>query len=221
VINSIDAILNDTGAALLIFAASAAIASIFVKSPFVRFAAGAAGVLVALVVGVSTRSLFTWLVSTIERPSFPGFVLFFALAVSAVSGWRIDRSAEFRFATGIFAVAGCALCPAATGFLNADTYPYGYGGYLLPAGVAAVIAYALFRGYLISALALNIAIASFLLDLGASRNLWDYIIDPIAWIIGCSTWVVFGVLSISARLNRAAVAPVQPSSGIGETPISH
>lgn len=220
--SSIDAILNSTGAALIIFAASAALAGIFVKTPLMRFAAGAVALLAACVFGISTRSLFTWLVSTIERPSFPGFVLFVFLAVSAVTGWRVARSEEFRFATAAFVIAGLALYPAATGFFNSDTYALGFSGYLLPVCLAGVIAYALFRGYLITAFALNVAVASFLLDAGASRNLWDYIMDPIAWIIGCGTWIALAAHFVTTRLRPAKiVVPVQPSSGIGETPISH
>jgi hypothetical protein len=149
-------------------------------------------------------------------------VLLFALALSTVRGWLLASSAEFRFATLTAALAGLALYPAAMGFFDYDMYVLGFGGYLLPSTVAGVIAYAIFRGYLVTALALNVSVAAFLAGLGESRNLWDYVIDPIAAIIGCGTWIVFAVRFLLFRFGPAKpLAAPQPSSGIGETPISH
>jgi hypothetical protein len=213
-------VLNATYAAMILFTVAAAAASIFTKSPRQRIAAGIAGLLVAFCVAISTRSLLAWGVSAVERPSIPGFVLLFALALSTVRGWLLAPSAEFRFATLAAALAGLALYPAAMGFFDYDMYVLGFGGYLLPATVAGVIAYAIFRGYLVTALVLNVAVATFVADLGESRNLWDYVIDPIAAIIGCGTWIIFAVRFLIFRFNPARAAP-QPSSGIGETPISH
>ncbi|HML29595.1 MAG TPA: hypothetical protein PKE16_12300 [Hyphomicrobium sp.] len=215
-------LLNSTNAALIIFSAAAAFAGVFTKSPMIRLAAGLAAVAASLCIPISLRSLFEWTVSAVERPSFPGFVLLIIVAVSAITGWRVEKQGEFRFATLVLAVAGLALYPAATGFLNADPYVIGYSGYLLPAAVTLVIAYALWRTYFITALALNIAIAAFLLDAGTSRNLWDYLMDPVAWIIGCGTWIALAAGFLNKRMAPAKVLePDQPSSGIGETPISH
>ncbi len=177
-------------------------------------------VLVALCVSITARSIFSWGVSAVERPSFPGFVLLAVLAVATVRGWRAEL-AEFRFSGLAAAIAGLVLYPAAAGCINYDTYVWGYAGYLLPAAIAILIAYVIYRGYLVTAFALNIAIAGFLLSVGASRNLWDYLIDPVAAIIGIGTSVAFVVRFLSARFPSKPVVPAQPISGIGETPISH
>jgi hypothetical protein len=220
--NVVNILLNSSNAALIIFAAAAALSSIVAKSPSMRVAAGILAIAVALCIPISIRSAFQWLVSTVERPSFPGFVLLVALAVSAVTGRPVAVFPEFRFATAVFAIAGTVLYPAAMGYFDFDPYIVGYSGYLLPTAVALVIAYALFRDYLVSAFALNVAIAAFLLHFGASRNLWDHIMDPVAWIIGCGTWIALAVYYLIARLKRPnGPVPLQPSSGIGETPISH
>lgn len=221
-IDVMNILLNSTNAALIIFSTAAAVAGTFTKSPMIRLAAGLAVLAASLCIPISLRSLFEWTVSAVERPSFPGFVLLAIIAVSATTGWRVETLGEFRFATLVLAVAGCALYPGATGFLNADPYVVGYSGYLLPAAVALVIAYALWRAYFITAVTLNIAIAGFLLDAGTSRNLWDYIMDPVAWIIGCGTWIAIAAGFLMKRVAPVkALAPDQPSSGIGETPISH
>jgi hypothetical protein len=221
--NTLDIVLNSSNAALIIFATAAAISSVVAKTPLMRFAAGIAVVALTLCVTISTRSLFAWTASAVERPSFPGFLLLVVLAISATTGRRVAASAEFRFATLALAVAGLVLYPGATGFIvDRDTYVAGYSGYLLPAAVVAVIAYALYRKYFLTAFALNVGIATFLLNAGASRNLWDYVMDPVAWLIGCGTWIAIAIGFIMTRLGRGKVlTAVQPSSGIGETPISH
>ncbi len=210
--------------ALIIFTIAAALAGGFVRSssPVMRAATGIAFLLVTIFITISGRSLLGWTVSAVDRPSFPGFLLLAVVAAATVAGRQVATSAEFRFATMVLAVAGLVLYPAAAGYLDRDTYVVGYSGYLLPAAVALVIAYSLWRKYFITAFALNVAIACFLLGTGESRNLWDYIMDPIAWIIGCGTWIALAVSFATARIKPAKVlAPVQPSSGIGETPISH
>lgn len=220
--NVLNILLNSLNAALIFFAAGAALSSVVVKSPSLRIAAGIVVVAAALCIPISTRSTFEWLVSTVERPSFPGFVLLAVLAIAAVTGRRIELIPEFRFATAVLATAGLVLYPSATGYIDFDTYTLGYSGYALPTAIAAVIAYALYRGYLITAFALNVAIAAFLLHLGASQNLWDYVMDTIACIIGCGTWIALALLYLITRFTRSnAGSRIQPSSGIGETPISH
>lgn len=220
--NMLDAVLNSTNAILIIFATFAGIASFFTRAPIVRLAAGMIAVLAALVLGISSRSIFAWTVSAVERPSFPGFILLSVLAVSAVTGLRVTKIPEFRFATAVLAFSGSVLYPAATGFLNKDAYIIGYSGYILPMCTAVVIGIALYRGYLVSAFALNVGIASFLLGFGVSRNLWDYLMDPVAWIIGCGTWIAIasGLLMARTKAEKTLTAD-QPSAGIGETPISH
>ncbi len=218
---TLNVLLNSAYTALILFTVAAAAASIFARSPLTRVAAGAAVALAALYIPISGRSLFGWGVSTVERPSIPGLVLLGALAISAISGWRIATSAEYRFATLAAGLAGLVLYPAATGIFDYDTYVWGFSGYLLPVAIAVVIAYAIFRGYLVTALVLNIAIAAFLIGAGLSRNLWDYVIDPVAMVIGFLTWSALAAGFLISRFNPKALAPVQPSSGIGDTPISH
>jgi hypothetical protein len=188
----LDFLLNRSNAALIIFTASAAAASVYTKSPVWRAAAGIAGVLISLCIAISARSLFEWAVSAVERPSIPGFVLLAVLAIATTTGRHIDTP-EFRFDAMVLALGGFILYPASAGFIDYDTYVLGYSGYLLPAAIAAVLAYAVYRGYLLTALALNAAIIGFLAGAGQSLNLWDHVIDPLAWIIGTGAWIAIAI----------------------------
>ncbi len=196
---SIDFLLNRASAMLLVFVVSAALAGLLTKSPVWRTAFGIVGVLCAFAIFISTRSLIEWATSAIERPSLPGLVVLIVLAIATLGDRQIGRSAEFRFSTLMLAVAGLVLYPAAVGFLNYDTYVLGYSGYLLPFAIAIVLGYAIYRRYFITALVLNAAIAAFLLSWGQSLNLWDYVVDPVAWIIGTGTWIALGVQCVIAR----------------------
>jgi hypothetical protein len=199
-------LLNHSYAALIVFTATAALTIGLTRSFLWRAAAGIAGVLISLCVPFLGRSLFEWVVSAVERPSLPGFLLLVILAISATTGRHLWPSAEFRFATSMVALAGFVLYPASVGFLDYDTYTLGYGGYSLPIAIALVLAYAVYRGYFLTALALNAAIGLFLLGAGWSLNLWDYIIDPVAWIAAIGAWVGVVGRSLMVRNSRKAIA---------------
>ena len=88
--------------------------------------------------------------------------------------------------------------------LNYDTYVLGYSGYLLPALLAAILVYAAYRRFFLVVLALNVGILGFLLSAGRSLNLWDYVIDPVAWLFAIGAWIAIvpGLLS-----RKPVVAP--------------
>lgn len=201
-------LLDRSSAALLIFAAAAALSWIAPLSASKRAAIGLAGIAVAALTPVSTRSAFEWIVSAIERPSAPGLLLLSLCAITAVTGRRFENNREFRFGTAILVLAGLVLYPGAVGFLNFDTYAIGYGGYGLPLAIAAVLAYALYRRYVVVAAALNVGILGFLLDAGRSLNLWDYIIDPVAWLLAIGVWIAIGLTCLIRKMRPRTAAPV-------------
>jgi hypothetical protein len=195
-------LLDRTSATLLIFAAFAALAGIATTKPALRSCAGLIGLILAACLTISSRSLFEWLVSTIERPSAPGLLLMIVFAISAATGRNYRLMPEFRFGTAMLMLAGLLLYPGAMGFLNDDTYVLGYSGYLLPLLLAAILGYAIYRRYFFVALALNIGVLGFLLSAGRSLNLWDYAIDPVAWLLAIGSWVAIA----AGLLRRKPVA---------------
>lgn len=200
---TLDFLMNRTSAILIVFIVAAAIAGFVTNSPTRRAALGIAGVLGAFLIAISTRSLIEWMTSALEHPSLPGLIVLIVLAIATLNNQRLAASAEFRFGTLMLALAGFALYPAAVGFLNYDTYVLGYSGYLLPIAIAIVLGYAIFRSYFITALTLNAAIVAFLIGAGHSRNLWDYVVDPVAWIIATGMWIALAVQLLAARFRPA------------------
>jgi len=198
-----DYLLDRSSAVLLVFTAAAALGHIVRLSPGKRIAIGLLAVAAAILIPISTRSAFDWVVSAIERPSAPGLLLLALFANSAVTGRRFDEGGEFRFGTAMLVLAGVLLYPGAVGFLNYDPYALGYSGYVLPLGLVVLLAYALYRRYFYIAAALNIAILAFLLNAGRSLNLWDYVIDPLAWILAIGAWISIIITTLIRRAGRA------------------
>ena len=174
-------------------------AGIATVKPTVRSCVGLIGLILTTCFTISGRSLFDWGVSAIERPSAPGLLLMIVFAMSAATGRNYRLVPEFRFGTAVLVLAGLLLFPGAVGFLNYDTYVLGYGGYLLPLLLAATLGYAIYRRYFLVALALNIGILGYLLGAGRSLNLWDYVIDPVAWILAIGSWVAIAVTLLRCK----------------------
>ncbi len=85
----------------------------------------------------------------------------------------------------LFAVAalvGLLLYASALGFLPIDIYAWGYQARWL-ALAAAMFAVVLWAGAPLVAWALAFALLAFALQLGASRNLWDYLLDPVMFFV--------------------------------------
>ena len=199
---NVNFLLDRTSATLIIFAAFAAIAGIVTMKPTVRSCVGLIGLILTACLTISGRSLFDWAVSAIERPSAPGLLLMIVFAMSAATGRSYLLVPEFRFGTAVLVLAGLLLYPGAIGFLNYDTYVLGYSGYLLPLLLALILGYAIYGRYVLAAVALNVGILGFLLGAGRSLNLWDYVIDPVAWILAIGSWVAIAV----TLLRRKSIA---------------
>jgi hypothetical protein len=206
-------LLDRTSAALIIIAVMAALTGIATMKPAARIGAGLAGLILAACLTISGRSLFDWLVSAIERPSAPGLLLMIIFAISATTGRSYQSVPEFRFGTAILALGGLVLYPGAIGILNYDTYVLGYSGYLLPLLLAATLGYAIYRRYVFIVLALNVAILGFLLSAGRSLNLWDYVIDPVAWLLAIGSWAAIAINLLRRKLvaTPSRLAAPQPS----------
>ena len=186
---TLDFVLDHLNTTLLIFFLGATLARPIVSRPILRILAGAAFLGGTLVWHISTRSAYDWSVSALERTSAPGLLLLCALIYSAVAGRLLVTSAEFRFGTLVLIIAGLILYPGAIGMINADTYVAGYSGYLLPSALAANLAYAVYRRFNWTVVALNAGIVGFLLGAGRSLNLWDYLVDPIACLLALISWL--------------------------------
>lgn len=78
---------------------------------------------------------------------------------------------------------------------------------------AATLGYTIYRRHVFIALALNVAILGFLLSAGRSLNLWDYVIDPVAWLLAIGSWAAIAINLLRRKLvaTPSRLAAPQPS----------
>jgi hypothetical protein len=205
---ALDISLDHLNSLLLLLLLGATLVRPVTKSALARIIGGVVVIAIALIWHISTRSAYAWSVSALERTSVPGFLLLGALIYSTL--WRIPihASPEFRFGTFALIVAGLVLYPGAVGIINFDPYVPGYSGLLLPVVVAILMGYMLWRGFYWSALALNAAVAAFLLGAGRSANLWDYLVDPAASVLSLLCWIAIlvGMIPFARIFGRSPPA---------------
>ena len=196
------------GAAALIVIVAAIGASFFTKKPLWRGVFAALVLLASICFSLSSRSAFDWAVSTLDRTTAPGLVLLWMFLVHSVTGRDFRTSPEFQFGVTALVGGGLVLYPGIVGMFNYDAYSLGYRGILLPAAFGVVLIFAILQRYWVTAAAMAFGIIAFILELGRSRNLWDYLLDPLAVILS-----LIAIISILALpLSKAPAAGSEPAS---------
>lgn len=148
------------------------------------------------IIEISDEAVFEWLTSAVQRPSPTGLVFLSIFVISAATGRDSKPNPEFRFSAYAYLITGILLYPGAVGFISFDPYVYGFSGYLLPSAVAALLGYTIYKGYLLSAAAINLGLCMYVLKIGPSLNLWDYIIDPVAWFFAIASCIAIFIVRI-------------------------
>lgn len=102
------------------------------------------------------------------------------------NGWlpSTQRTAVFIFAV----VAGVALYPSAMGWGRFDVYTPGWNFSALTVAVGALGVLLIWRGRRFS-LVLGAALLAWQLRLLESRNLWDYLVDPILFLLSAAVLI--------------------------------
>lgn len=114
--------------------------------------------------------------------SLPALALIAALAGRRLWSLRILPQRDRRVLLAGAAAAGVLLYPMALGLGPFDPYALGFAGPLLPLLLAVATAAAWWQGLRATALVLLVVLWSWLLGLGESQNLWDYLLDAWLWL---------------------------------------
>lgn len=165
-----------------------------------RIAIALTGVLV-LLVPPGDLSVAAYMRSAVGDPSVSSLFLAGAACVARLSGRVLIGKRGRRVLLWLLSGAAAFLYPFALGFTGFDPYALGYGTSLAFATALLLIALAAWwEGLNVVALVLVVAIVAFLGGVYESRNLWDYLIDP----IGCGYALV-------RLLSRRASTPAVPA----------
>lgn len=158
-----------------------------------KLTAGAAALALALL-PVQGVALWRWGLGVFPNPSMPLLGLVGAALVARLTGVRLLTESDRRDAWWLGALAGCVLYPHAWGLWPFDLYFWGWRRELWIWSLALlVLAFALV-GRRTGVLVL-LALVGHALDLLESDNGWDYLVDPVYWLVGVA-------VAARAALNR-------------------
>jgi hypothetical protein len=147
--------------------------------------AGLAVPVVAILIPVPGSSVFGFVFGVIGPMSASGVITLLWLATAALRDerGRVALVQELLPLNLIVFVTGMAFYPLSLGLGTFDPYRPGFAGLALPLGAIAVLFLAWLARARVVALWLGLASCTALLDLHPSENLWDTLIDPVAFLI--------------------------------------
>ncbi|PAU87968.1 hypothetical protein CK507_09055 [Pseudomonas sp. WN033] len=123
-------------------------------------------------------SLAGYLRAFTDDLAMTSLVALFAAALVRL-GWLSSPARQHKLECCLlFALMGLFLYPAAMGLGMLDPYRLGYGPDGLLLAVAALTLLMLWRGNRLAVLMLTLATLGYALELKASGNYWDYLLDP-------------------------------------------
>jgi hypothetical protein len=125
----------------------------------------------------------------------------------SVLGWGPVDAKDALAVRVLVAVGGLSLYPPALGLGRLDPYRWGYGEstFMVALLLLAVAAWVLRLRLATSCIAL--AVLAYAVGWYESRNLWDYLIDPLV-----SAWGLFALLLRGAKAISVLVGPTPSSS---------
>jgi hypothetical protein len=178
---------------------------------WVKLGFGCAAVLL-LFFPVGGLQLWSWTFGLCPNPSFPLLGIICAGLWQRLFGLEVFKPADWN-ATWVFgAVAGSAiyLHPMVVGSL--DLYYWGWEHAISACGLAALAITFLARGNRLGVLFLG-ALIGYSLRALESENAWDYLVDPIYWVV--SSAVVVGQIiarALAARREAKLRLPARAST---------
>ncbi len=170
----------------------------------------ALGVLAVLVGALSVPVAGVSLIAAL-RGLFAGLSLMTVVVLAALFIARTGlcapfRDGERRALAALAALTGVLFYPAALGLTVIDPYFWGYGAPALPLLAGALAAVAWMVRFRVVAVALVLALVGWRLQLLASPNLWDYLIDPLLALGALLALPVCALSSLKRARRRSAAA---------------
>jgi hypothetical protein len=185
------------GVLALIFALGFTIGAAFSRAQALRFGVAAAFSVLSLIPFGDIRgfTLVFSLFGPLSVATILGSAIFVGLSLGVLPQ---SLRRELRAAAAVVAVLGIVLYPAAMGLLPWDAYRLGFQGAMLPAALICIALAAAAFGLFIVPLWISLAAMASQTRLFASLNLWDYLIDPVAWL-AC---LIILILAAAGTLGR-------------------
>ena len=121
-------------------------------------------------------------------PSVTALLFYIALLLQQYFSVTLYRSNELGMLRWLLIATTALLYPFALGLTMFDSYSLGYSNPWLLAVLFIMALFFWLRKYYFLAVIITAAVVAFTLQLLESRNLWDYLIDPLFLIVMLLTW---------------------------------
>lgn len=166
---------------LLVVAASGVQLSLLLKAPY-RWLAVACLILLSVIFPVAGSKPWLWINGAVGELSVVTMILLTGFILRGLTGFSLTGSYTRVHIYLVIFIAGLLLFPATLGLTQFDPYSLGYSFELSLLLLALSILYWMFqqRGL---AVILLIVVAADEIGILTSYNSWDYLIDPLVWII--------------------------------------
>ncbi len=147
----------------------------------------AAVVFAAFGISFGDVSLAGFVIALQSEPSFALLLIVAICATRAIWPYSITQESIYRLCL-CYLLLGIILYPSALGFGPVDLYAVGYHPYATVVLLLASLLVCLFFATRIVGVWVAPALLAHSYGVGESDNVWDYLIDPIAF--SCSLWLV-------------------------------
>ncbi len=166
---------------LLIVAAFGVQLSLLLKPPY-RWLAMACLVLLSVILPVAGTKPWLWINGAVGELSVVTMILLTGFILRNLTGFSLTGSYTRVHIYLVIFIAGLLLFPATLGLTQFDPYSLGYSFELSLLLLALSIFYWLFQQRHLAVILL-IVVAADEIGILSSNNSWDYLIDPLLWII--------------------------------------
>ena len=116
-------------------------------------------------------------------------IVYLALILQQNFSWRLFQEDELVLLRRLALAAAILLYPFALGLTQFDSYSLGYSNPWLLTVLCIITLFCWLRTYYFLAVSITAAAIAFSLQLLESRNLWDYLLDPLFIVLIMLTWL--------------------------------
>jgi hypothetical protein len=136
-------------------------------------------------------------------PSVTALLFYIALLLQQYFSLPLYRPTEWVVLRWLLIAMTALLYPFALGLTMFDSYSLGYSNPWLLALVFIISLFCWLRSYYFLALIITAAVVAHSLQLLESRNLWDYLIDPLFLLVMLLSWLRPSLLKRNAGAQQA------------------
>lgn len=139
-------------------------------------------ILLSVTIPVAGSNTWLWINGAVGELSIVSLLFLTGFVLRSLVGWNLIESQTRVYVYFLILLTGSMLYPATLGLSQFDPYSLGYGLDLSLLLLSLSILYWIFKQYQI-AIILLLVVAAGETGLLSSLNTWDYLVDPLLWIL--------------------------------------